>query len=265
MTLSNLSLQSANLTLGAGQIYMRPRDEAASTFTATGATTSSVFFVDATNARILDQKNHFLVLTASAPLATAPLTPSMVDAAPKMISNVPTAGGLRQITVSPPFATAVATGVGALQLLLENMGATQNDGLSLTFQKNTTGIEVDQALDPVAMVTTSRNITLNATLAETTLRNFALALGINSPAPNVNLLNVGLTSPSQREDRFLFESDAPGDFAIRRILIQRGQNVGQGNLIASKTTNGQIQLQIQALADSSVGGGQETMSIWDTN
>lgn len=263
MPITNFSFNDKNIAIGAGQIYMRPRDEAAATLTATGVTTSSVFYVDATNAKVLDNKSHYLILTASAPAAAEPVTQAIVDAAPKIISNV-ASGVLRMITVAPPFATAVATAAGALQLLMENMGATQGDGISLSFQKNNTTIEVDQSMDPVASVTTGRNITLNAVLAETTLRNFALALGIASPAPGVSLLNVGLTSPSQREDRFLFESDAPGSASIRRILIQRGQNMGQGNLVASKTNNGQIQLSIQVLADSSVGGGAETFSLWDT-
>lgn len=210
-----MSTQSKNIKVGAGSFSVIQRSIAPTQVSvlaspAPTVTSFSVSQVEAKKLRVGDR----LTISAS-PAYTA----DEASGAP-VIQTINLATGV--ITVSPAFGAAPSA--GPMYVLWHDGGATDG-GIVLSGKTTTQDQEVDQEVDPVGTVITSRATNIKIPMAEATLENFAAAMGV-TPSGTAGSLKIG-SFAGIREDRVLLV--VPGPAGTKRHIVA-SKCVNQGTL-----------------------------------
>lgn len=240
-----MSYQTTKISVGPGECLMARRDAARGTVTvkaATVPTTTSFIVTTAEAAKI--RKGDIL-----APAGTTPANTVAEASAYPRITDIAASGSDWAVTVSPAFGVAPAAGA-AIVIAYEDLGATDGD-IVLRAQVELEKLYIDQTPDPVAAILRSREVGATLPLAENTIDNFAMALGV-APSADGLTLNIGDSVPTVREDRLLLILPAP-DGKKRWVMLNRVVNEGESSLVASKTNKGIINLNLTALQDTTMG------------
>jgi hypothetical protein len=251
-----MGFDTTKIAVGAGECLYAPRSTRNTVTVKTGSTpTTTTFTVTATEAAKIRVGD---ILAAAG--ATPANTPTEASTSPR-ITSIAASGSDFNVTVSPAFAVAPAAAANLI-ILYHDLGATRGN-IQFQIDVQTTEIEIDQSLDPVASILQSRKAMAMFPLAESSLQQFAVAAGLTIPAGGAAALDIGQAAAGAApENRFL--AILPGPAGKKRyVLLHRGVCSGTAAMVASKTDPSVTECNVSCLPDSSLATGVNVAQILD--
>lgn len=146
---------------------------------------------------------------------------------------------------------------GASEGACTSIGATDG-GVSLTVEQEYLDIEVDQAMGEIENKLTKRRVRFSTNMAQVTLANLALAMGLPTTAVSGSVLSVGVQLPENKTVWLI----GPGpDGTVHKYHIFKARVMGNPEMAYRKDEKTVIPLEITGVIDTAQASGQELMMV----
>lgn len=234
------NVAAGNVTEGPGSILYSPRDTAVVTVTALAspAPSATSFAVSAADAALIHEGDR-IQLASATPTYLAP----ELSVAARVISK---SSDAEPVITCTALSGAPPTSAGGVRIIWHNVGATRG-GVRMEGSAEQSPIRVDQSRAAVAYSDGDIDVKLFAPMAESTLANYALAMGHAKPT-SATVLQINAADAS-RTDRWAFIGPGPGSTQVYGV-IPKGKSMGRAVWNAVRGETPLFDLEITAVQDT---------------